>query len=123
MSTAAPSGSTVLASAEPLFTVDERAALAGFLAGYSGLTRDAYTLDLRQYTSWCIAHGLHLFTARRADIEGFGRDMEATGRARATVARARPGFTGTPSRRICSSTPRPRTCADPGSIMSRTWLG
>jgi site-specific recombinase XerD len=87
MTTAGSSGSTVLVPAEPLFTVDERAALAGFLAGYSGLTRDAYTLDLRQYTSWCVAHGLHLFTVRRADIECFGRDMEATGRARATVAR------------------------------------
>ena len=80
-------------SAEPvpivelLFTDAERAALAGFLAGYTGLTRDAYTLDLRQYTCWCSQHGLHLFTARRADIECFGRDMEARGRARATVAR------------------------------------
>jgi integrase/recombinase XerD len=73
--------------AEPLFSDGERAALAGFLAGYSGLTRDAYTLDLRQYTSWCAQHGLHLFTARRADIESFGRDMEAAGRARATIAR------------------------------------
>jgi site-specific recombinase XerD len=57
------------------------------LAGYGGLTRDAYTLDLRQYVTWCAQHGLHLFTARRADIEAFGRDMEAHGRARATVAR------------------------------------
>jgi integrase/recombinase XerD len=73
--------------AKPLFTDGERAALAGFLAGYSGLTRDAYTLDLRQYTSWCAQHGLRLFTARRADIECFGRDMEANGRARATIAR------------------------------------
>ncbi len=73
--------------AEPLFTDGERAALAGFLAGYSGLTRDAYTLDLRQYTSWCAQHGLHLFTARRADIECFGREMESHGRARATIAR------------------------------------
>jgi site-specific recombinase XerD len=87
MTTAGSSGSTVLVPAEPLFTADERAALAGFLAGYSGLTRDAYTLDLRQYTSWCSQHGLHLFTARRADIECFGRDMETTGRARATIAR------------------------------------
>jgi site-specific recombinase XerD len=87
MTTAGSSGSTVLVLAEPLFTVDERAALAGFLAGYSGLTRDAYTLDLRQYTSWCVAHGLHLFTARRAEIGCFGHDMEATGRARATIAR------------------------------------
>jgi hypothetical protein len=70
-----------------LFTDDERSALAGFLAGYSGLTRDAYTLDLRQYTSWCQQHGLHRFTARRVDIECFGRDMYARGRARATIAR------------------------------------
>jgi site-specific recombinase XerD len=73
--------------AEPLFSDGERAALVGFLAGYSGLTPEAYALDLRQYTSWCAQHGLHLFTARRADIESFGRDMEAAGRARATIAR------------------------------------
>ena len=73
--------------AERLFTDAERAALAGFLAGHSGLTRDAYTLDLRQYTCWCTQHGLHLFTAGRADIECFGRDMESHGRARATIAR------------------------------------
>ena len=30
---------------------------------------------------------VHLFTAKRADIECFGRDMEANGRARATIAR------------------------------------
>ena len=60
----------------------------GALAGYSGLTREAYTLDLRQYPSWCAQHGLHLFTAKRADIESFGRDIEAAnGRARATIAR------------------------------------
>src|SRR5690349_24091315 len=73
--------------AEPLFSDTERAALAGFLAGYSGLTRDAYTLDLRQYSSWCAQHGLQLFPAKRANIESFGRDMEAAGRARATIAR------------------------------------
>jgi hypothetical protein len=36
---------------EELFTTEERSALAGFLADYSGQTRAAYTLDLRQYTS------------------------------------------------------------------------
>ena len=30
----------------PVFTNTERLALAGFLAGYSGLTREAYELDL-----------------------------------------------------------------------------
>ncbi|WP_197704647.1 tyrosine-type recombinase/integrase [Jatrophihabitans sp. GAS493] len=72
---------------EPLFTDAERLALAGFLAGYSGLARDAYALDLRQYVSWCQQHGLHLFAARRSDIECFGRDMESRGRARATISR------------------------------------
>jgi integrase/recombinase XerD len=88
MTASAPGASSELVRAgEPLFTADERAALAGFLAGCSGLTRDAYTLDMRQYTSWCAERGLHLFTARRADIECFGRDMESRRRARATIAR------------------------------------
>jgi len=64
-----------------------RLALAGFLAGYSGLTRQAYELDLRQYASWCQHHRIHLFAARRADIECFARDLEAHGRARATITR------------------------------------
>jgi hypothetical protein len=66
----------VVGVAEPLFSEPERVALAGFLAGFSGLTRDAYALDLRQYTSWCQTGGLRLFTARRAGIELFGRDLK-----------------------------------------------
>jgi integrase/recombinase XerD len=52
--------------------------LVGFLAGYSGQTRAAYTLDLRQYTSWCATHGLHLFAAKRTDIECYARDLESS---------------------------------------------
>jgi integrase/recombinase XerD len=85
MTTAAPS--TALATIQPAFTDSERLALAGFLAGYRGLTREAYALDLRQFTSWCRARSLNLFAVRRADIEGFARDLEAKGRARATVTR------------------------------------
>jgi integrase/recombinase XerD len=70
---------------EPVFTEPERLALAGFLAGYTGLTREAYALDLRQYASWCAQHQLRLFQARRADIECFARDLGARGRARATI--------------------------------------
>jgi site-specific recombinase XerD len=81
------STSTAVATAEPVFTKPERLALAGFLAGYTGLTRQAHALDLRQYASWCQQHHLPLFQARRADIECFARDMEACGRARATVTR------------------------------------
>jgi integrase/recombinase XerD len=65
----------------------ERLALAGFLAGYRGLTREAYALDLGQFTTWCRARSLALFAVRRADIEGFARELEARGRARATVTR------------------------------------
>jgi len=85
MTTAAPSAALVMI--QPAFTDAERLALAGFLAGYRGLTREAYALDLRQFTSWCRARCLGLFAVRRADIEGFARDLEARGRARATVTR------------------------------------
>ncbi len=81
------STSAEIVAAEPVFTNDERLALAGFLAGYIGLTREAYALDLRQYASWCHQRHVRLFGARRADIEGFARDLEAKGRARATVTR------------------------------------
>jgi hypothetical protein len=79
--------STALATTVPVLTAQERLALAGFLAGYAGLTREAYTLDLRQFAGWCRQHDIRLFGARRADIECFARDLEARGRARATVTR------------------------------------
>ena len=85
MTTAAPS--TALVTIQPAFTDAERFALAGFLAGYRGLTRDAYALDLRQFASWCRARAVAVFAVRRADIEGFARDLEARGRSRATVTR------------------------------------
>jgi integrase/recombinase XerD len=68
--------------------------LARFLAGYTDLTRDAYALDLRQYASWCQQHQVRLFDARRADIECFAREVEANGRARATVTRRLCTITG-----------------------------
>ena len=79
--------SAALIPVAPVFTNTERLALAGFLAGYSGLTREAYELDLRQYASWCHQHHLRLFQARRADIECFARELETRGRARATITR------------------------------------
>jgi integrase/recombinase XerD len=84
---ATSSTSTAVASAGPVFTEPERLALAGFLAGYTGLTREAYALDLRQYAFWCQQNHLRLFGARRADIECFARDLEARGRSRATITR------------------------------------
>jgi len=85
MTTAAPS--TALATIQPAFTDAERLALAGFLTGYRGLIREAYALDLGQFTSWCKARSLALFTVRRADIDSLARDLEARGRARANVTR------------------------------------
>jgi integrase/recombinase XerD len=87
MTTTTSSTSTAIAVAEPVFTGPEQLALAGFLAGYAGLTRQAYALDLRQYAGWCQQHHVRLFQARRADIECFARDLEARGRARATITR------------------------------------
>src|SRR5499433_4489054 len=87
MATTSASTSTAVAAVEPVFTQQEQLALAGFLVGYTGLTREAYALDLCQYASWCQQHHLRLFQARRADIECFARDLEGRGRARATITR------------------------------------
>lgn len=63
-------------------------ALAGFLGGYRGLTRDAYALDLRQFVAFCDERHLGLFDVRLSDIEPYGRELEARGRATATVGPA-----------------------------------
>ena len=68
-------------------SVPEELALVGFLAGYSGLTHDAYALDLRQDVAWCTERDIALFGPRRADIESFGRYLEALGLVRATISR------------------------------------
>jgi integrase/recombinase XerD len=85
--TTATTPSTALATIQPAFTDAERLALAGHLAGYRGLTREAYTLDPRQFTTWCRARSLALFAVRRADIESLARDLEIKGRPRDTVTR------------------------------------
>ncbi len=77
--------STAIVVSGPMFSDAERVAVGGYLAGYSGLTREAYALDLRQFSAWCEEHRVHLFEARHADIECFGRDLEERGRARATA--------------------------------------
>ena len=75
----------VVASEVDSFAV--RQAVAGFLAGYGGTTRDAYSLDLRQWLGWCTRHELRVFEVRRAHIELLARSLEQDGKARATVAR------------------------------------
>ena len=97
--------STSLVSVQPVFTDAERLALAGFLAGYRGLTREAYTLDLRQFTGWCQTRSLPLFSVRRADIETFARELEATGPC-ATMHRRRARETLSPDHRAARPAPR-----------------
>ena len=84
------STSAAVAVVESVFTEPERLALAGFLAGYTGLTREAYALDLRQFTSWCQQRHIRLFQVRRADIECFARDWSPT------------SVPGPPARRLCT---------------------
>ena len=79
--------STAVVVFDPGLIDPEHVALAGFLGGYRGLTRDAYALDLRQFVVFCDRRHLGLFEVRRSDIETFGRELEAKGRATATVAR------------------------------------
>lgn len=65
--------------------------MAGFLAGYSGRTREA-TLDLRTFYRWCDQHRLGLFEVTRTQIELYARELEELGRAPATIGRRSDGF-------------------------------
>ncbi len=59
----------------------------GVLASYSGLTSEAYALELRLHRGRVTLAGMGLFEARRAHIEAFAGDREVNGRVRATIAR------------------------------------
>jgi site-specific recombinase XerD len=72
---------------EPTETSAEVVTVAGFLAGYSGRTREAYTLDLRQFIRWCDEHRLSLFDVTRTHIELYARELEELDRAPATIGR------------------------------------
>ena len=126
MTTTASSPSAAISVTEPVFTPQEELALAGFLAGYTGLTREAYALDLRQYANWCQQRHLRLFQARRADIECFARDLEAKGEPGPPSpggCAPLPGSTGMRSKKIFSTTRRRRMSAVRGWTTSRTRLG
>jgi hypothetical protein len=72
--------STSLVTIQPTFTESERLALAGFLAGYRGLTREAYTLDLRQFTAWCRArHDVGNVIGPTPESAGFGSPLPQVG--------------------------------------------
>ncbi len=55
-------------------------AAAGFLARYSGRTRDAYALDLKTYFEWCAVRRVEVFAMTRPQIEGL-RPVDGGGTA------------------------------------------
>ena len=100
--------STALATVQPAFTDSERLALAGFLAGYRGLTREAYALDLRQFTAWYRLRSLSLFSVRRADIETFARELDRAAPAPPSPDASLAGFYKYAVEEELLSTPPPR---------------
>ncbi len=61
--------------------------LAGFLAGYSGTTLDAFRLDLRQWVSRLATFHSDPLAVERAHIELHARTAEQEGKARSTIGR------------------------------------
>ena len=83
------SGSSQVMRPEPLpaFGAVQLAA-AGFLARYSGRTREAYALDLRAFFAWCAARDADPFTLTRPHLQLYMRWMEEDrGYAPATTCR------------------------------------
>lgn len=73
--------------ADPLFD-DARLAIGGFLARYSGSTRNGYACDLRAWFAWCAQGNLDVFGVRRVHVEVYARWMEEDQHlARATIGR------------------------------------
>ena len=83
-------GQLTLPEPEPTLdaaTINLNRALAGFLAGYSGTTLDAYRLDLRQWITWLATFHTDPFAVERAHIELYARTAEQEGKARSTIGR------------------------------------
>jgi len=62
-------------------------AAAGFLAGYTGTTRDGYTIDLKAWWVFCETNKLPVLEAKRAHIELYIRTLEEKGYAKSTIGR------------------------------------
>ena len=117
------SPSAAVAVVDPAFSDAERYALAAFLAGYRGVTRDAYALDLRQFIAWCDDRAF----ACSPSVELISSATPAISKSAAALGRQSPdgsalwlASTATPKRKACSSGRRRRMCAGPASTMSRT---
>src|ERR1035437_2317520 len=117
--TTAPS--TALVTIQPTFTDPERLALAGFLAGYRGLTREAYALDLRQFTTWCRARSLSAAPISNA-LPATWKPGVAPAPPSPGGCPPSPGSTGTRSKKRSWITPRPRTSGARGWTTNPTPL-
>ena len=100
---------------QPVMSDVEQTTLLGFLAGYRGYTRDAYTLDLRQFTrgagsatTACSRSAASTSSASPAISKTAARRGR---RSPAGCARSS-GSTATPRRKASSSTPRRCTSVD-----------
>lgn len=78
----------------PALLVDEQPlvdpallAAAGFLAGYRGVTRDGYTIDLKRWWEFCESNHLPVLEVKRAHAEYYQRTMEEHGYAKSTIGR------------------------------------
>jgi len=120
----ATTSSTALATIQPAFADAERLALAGFLAGYRGLTREAYTLDLRQFTSWWPGRFRCSQSAAPTSRPSHGSWKPAAVPARRSPVGCAPsrGSTSTPSKKSSWSTRPQRMSVVPGWTTSRTPL-
>lgn len=83
---APPAGDLVAVDLDPRRQLAHRA-IAGYLAGYSGATLDAYGLDLRQWATWLDGNGVNILSVQRAHIELYARWSEEHGLARSTISR------------------------------------
>jgi integrase/recombinase XerD len=83
---APPAGGLIVIDLDPRRQLAHRA-IAGYLAGYSGATLDAYRLDLRQWATWLDGNGVDILSVQRAHIELYARWSEEHGLARSTISR------------------------------------
>lgn len=83
---APPAGELIAVDLDPRRQLTHRA-IAGYLAGYSGATLDAYRLDLRQWATWLDGNGVDILSVQRAHIELYARWPEDHGLARSTISR------------------------------------
>jgi len=60
---APPAGEMIVVELDPRRQLAHRA-IAGYLAGYSGATLDAYRLDLRQWVTWLDSNGVDILDVR-----------------------------------------------------------